>query len=431
MAFYGCASLTSVTIPNSVNYIGYGAFAGCTSLPSILVAPDNPEYSSDGLAIYNKDKTSLLQVPGGLLDFNVPNSVILICDQAFEGCSLLKSVKIPNSVTRIHNNAFKRCTSLLSIALPNSVLYIGQGAFSECYSLESITIPPSVTYIDTIIFEGCSSLSSADFYCKLPQWYCLRDIPLNCRVRVLVNQFQWASHEFGGNLTTLSLLNPTIDILEQGPTTLSLKGACKPEYNILIKKNWFEGEREKDSLLATGLTPDKEYEYSFLAEAENGFTEIISKTVKTSSLMLNTLHPAKITQNTATLSAETNISVLETNVGFMYGKVYSQDNLPPNEIICPISNGKMECKIENLDYGSQYLVKAFYRDASGKYYYGQEKTFHTAGGTHIEEIGDAAGESVEVIGYFDQSGRRYSAPQRGFNIVVYSNGKTEKIFLKD
>ena len=33
--FCGCASLTSITIPNSANYIGSEAFGGCTSLSSI------------------------------------------------------------------------------------------------------------------------------------------------------------------------------------------------------------------------------------------------------------------------------------------------------------------------------------------------------------------------------------------------------------
>ena len=40
-------------------------------------------------------------------------------------------------------------------------------------------------------------------------------------------------------------------------------------------------------------------------------------------------------------------------------------------------------------------------------------------------IGDD--EVVTVVGYFDLAGRRYDKPQRGFNIVVYSNGTTKKM----
>jgi hypothetical protein len=39
-AFYGCAALTSVTIPDSITSIGVSAFEGCTSLASVVI-PDS------------------------------------------------------------------------------------------------------------------------------------------------------------------------------------------------------------------------------------------------------------------------------------------------------------------------------------------------------------------------------------------------------
>ena len=39
------------------------------------------------------------------------------------------------------------------------------------------------------------------------------------------------------------------------------------------------------------------------------------------------------------------------------------------------------------------------------------------------------GEGV-IVGYYNASGVRYTTPQKGFNIVKYSNGKTAKIFVR-
>ena len=125
-AFYGCPSLTSVTIPNSVTSIGSRAFYDCTSLTSVTI----------------------------------PNSVTSIGYHAFTGCSSLTSITIPNSVTIIDDYAFYMCSSLTSITIPNSVTSIGDYTFSGCSSLTSITIPNSVTIIDNYAFYGCSSLTS-------------------------------------------------------------------------------------------------------------------------------------------------------------------------------------------------------------------------------------------------------------------------------
>ena len=80
-SLYGCYSLTSVTIPDSITSIGEDAFADCSSLTSVTI----------------------------------PDSVTSIGDSAFCNCSSLTSVTIPDSVTSIWDSAFDGCSSLTSV----------------------------------------------------------------------------------------------------------------------------------------------------------------------------------------------------------------------------------------------------------------------------------------------------------------------------
>lgn len=74
-AFYGCKSLTSVTIPNSITSIGREAFYDCTNLTSVTI----------------------------------PDSVTGIGDGAFYNCKSLTNVTIPNSITMIGPDTLLIC----------------------------------------------------------------------------------------------------------------------------------------------------------------------------------------------------------------------------------------------------------------------------------------------------------------------------------
>ena len=163
-AFAGCSALESVTIGNSVTEIGSFAFDGCTALTAVEL-PDKITKIGN-YSFWNCSGITSLNIPNSvtkigrlafygcsaLTSLTLPNSITEIGDSAFYGCSKLPSIEIPNSVTEIRNSTFTRCSALASVTIPNSITGIGNSAFAECSDLTEITIPGSVRKIGAKAF---------------------------------------------------------------------------------------------------------------------------------------------------------------------------------------------------------------------------------------------------------------------------------------
>ncbi len=171
-SFYGCASLTSVTIPDSVTVLSFNAFDGCTSLRSIDI-PDGVT-SITGSVFSGCTSLTTVDMPKSLTSIgasafykceslrsiDIPDGVATIGSSAFAGCTSLESVSTPSSVVDLYQDAFRGCTSLKSVDISNGLKYITSYVFYGCTSLESVTIPSSVATIGSSAFAGCTSLES-------------------------------------------------------------------------------------------------------------------------------------------------------------------------------------------------------------------------------------------------------------------------------
>jgi hypothetical protein len=171
-AFANCTGLTSIIIPNSVTSIGGWAFSSCIGLTSIII-PNSVTSIGDGAFLDCAGLTSII-IPNsvtsigdsafayctGLTSITIPNSVTSIGSQAFANCTGLTTLLIGSGITSIREGAFEGCSGLTTLTIPNSVTSIDMRAFQNCYALTSITIPESVTSIAQGVFAGCTSLTS-------------------------------------------------------------------------------------------------------------------------------------------------------------------------------------------------------------------------------------------------------------------------------
>lgn len=164
-AFYGCSSITSVTLPSSIKKINSGAFNGC-SIKEIHYEGTFADWcaadSYSGLMDRRESNDYKLYIDGAEItgDLVIPNGITSIPLYAFYGCSSITSITMPNSLTSINANAFGRCMWITSITIPDNVYFISQYAFNNCNRLTSATIGNGVTRINDGLFRYCESLQS-------------------------------------------------------------------------------------------------------------------------------------------------------------------------------------------------------------------------------------------------------------------------------
>lgn len=147
-----------VVIPESrymgdIAWIANSAFEGNTVIKSIKLSKN---ISSIGNYAFNKCSN--------LESITFTDNLETIGNKAFMYCTSLKEIEIPDSVESIGTNCFQNCESLINIKLPANLKEIDSAVFANCYSLEKIEIPDSVQTFGMQAFSGCKSLK----YVKTP-----------------------------------------------------------------------------------------------------------------------------------------------------------------------------------------------------------------------------------------------------------------------
>ena len=209
-AFYGCESLTHVTINGEIETIGEGAFGACQALTDVVICDgvktvgerafeychnlvtltvgETVSKIGEGaffgcyklVEVYNR---SALNISAGSSSYGFAGYYALnVCTHAYASkvavdengyviyfgkaekkllgyTGTKTNLVLPDGVTEIYPYAFIGCENLVSVEICYSVAYIGESAFYKCKNLTSVNIGLGVTGIGKTAFAWCENLS--------------------------------------------------------------------------------------------------------------------------------------------------------------------------------------------------------------------------------------------------------------------------------
>ncbi len=198
-AFDECTNLTDVTLPSTITELGEWLFSDNSALTNLRLACKNvtfKQYSFKdcsslenvyydgtiedwlsntfetddstpmcyGMYFYLKDSTGTIEYDGNnyklLEDVVIPEGVEEIKSYTFYGFRTVTSVSFPSTLTKIGTYAFKNNLAITEVNLPSQLVTIGSYAFSACINLQTLTISESVEKIGSGAFSNCTKLKN-------------------------------------------------------------------------------------------------------------------------------------------------------------------------------------------------------------------------------------------------------------------------------
>lgn len=175
-------NVTSITIPESVQYIAhdgyyprysYGStfheacnpFMWCGNLKKFIVEDGNSYFKSINGILYEKETDS---------ETGTEKLTLFVCPQSIE----IKNIVIPSNVVEIAAGAFKNCKDIKTVSLPDGVGGFGTETFYECENLEKVIMNTDIISVGDRAFYNCKNLTDISnvevsgvgkwgfFYCK-------------------------------------------------------------------------------------------------------------------------------------------------------------------------------------------------------------------------------------------------------------------------
>lgn len=474
-AFKNCVSLTTLKLPDNLSTIGKGAFSKCTRLEEVHLPKGLTnihgnafedccrlaKITVDSLCVVYDSRNNCNAVMErktnklvtGCKTTIVPEGATAIGSLAFSGNRCSDSVDLPATVTVIGDSAF-RLSNLQHISLPEGLLSIGldaflgsglksvalpvslktikteafrasaltevyvpegaqltsiyPGAFEYCRKLKSFVVPAKVGYIGNDAFADCDALATVTFETggtnTLSIGYSsfersgLKSIELPGNVKILSVAGSTATNGTFRDCVHLESVTLAEGITDIPDFTFyncsSLKKISFPKSLKTIGELAFDGCVSLDSIgfYDQGITL--------------GMSAFRNCTGLTALILPNNGYTAQgVFSGCTGLKRIYNYRKIPLVInGYTFNGLYKSDC----DLYVPIESVE---DYKAADIWCQFNIIGM--DTGG--------------------IGDVASDTTSEatpVGYYDVQGRRMSGPQRGLNIVRYSNGTSRKVIVR-
>ena len=166
-AFSQCSNITTLTIPDGVQVVGGGAFYGLWNLKNLTISGEmdatgwlSKEYG------YSDEKLETLTLTGNYVCSGSQNEFGIFRNPGRNA----KKVILSEGITEIGDYAFSGCSAIEQVVIPLSLQTIGKRAFSNCSSLTNIGLPSSIETLGEGCFYSCGNLQVLDMS-KVPDTF--------------------------------------------------------------------------------------------------------------------------------------------------------------------------------------------------------------------------------------------------------------------
>lgn len=138
--------LEEIILPKSLEHLGRKAIYNCFSLKSISISDENTYFKTKNGILYTKNEQKLIKYPTGSNNttFEMPGTVKMVDEWAFESANYLKNIVSNNKIQKIDACAFQDCNNLETVSLLGGLDTLEFYSFMNCKNLKKLSVNSAI-----------------------------------------------------------------------------------------------------------------------------------------------------------------------------------------------------------------------------------------------------------------------------------------------